>query len=105
MEVLTGNVKLAIQTHSEIFLSVMRPLYSHTGKLNYPFAIYKISLPNYSADPSSVRLFFRNTFEVGLHANVGGCKYSDSVFRQGLINEASVMGTFLTMNMRVVRNQ
>jgi len=49
-----------------------------------------------------VLLFFRNTYKAWVE-NVGGCKYSDG-FWWGLI-KASVMGTFLTMNMRIVRNQ
>lgn len=102
IKLLTGNVKKAIQTLYEIPFQSCAPFYLHTRIFNY-LAFFEISHPNYSGDPSSVLLFFRILLRFGLHEKVGGCKYSDC-FRKGLI-EASVMGTFLTMNMRIVRNQ
>lgn len=78
------------------FLSVVRPFYSHTQFSKYHLLI---TVPIHPACFFSLEILLR----LGLHGNVGGCKYADC-FWQGLI-EASVRGTFLTMDMRIVRNQ
>lgn len=86
-------------------LSVIRPFSSHT-LVNYIFFwIYQniTSQLQYLQIHPACLFSLEMLMRFGLQENVGGCKYSDC-FWWGLI-KASVMGTFLTMNMRFVRNQ